>query len=262
MATTAPPPSVTEVEKPPLDIKTLSEDEKRELVEADALSVLSGTTISAADISFTPVKTLHIATRGIPVLRLPLPIKELEIAVLDDNGALAYTSTRAKKSTNNCVLTDAQGTPLIATEYFFGPGRHPVMKRVDVGDGVVHEITTTNKWTKRDVEFVQPDGLAFTWAYKKQKGFGAQGEKGTALVLTLGERRVAALIRNKETRSEGSKSCSAGNGGLLVLGEGLGQKGSISEDMVVATCLMMLKKEIGRRKMVQVMMIAAASGGG
>jgi len=42
----------------------------------------------------------------------------------------------------------------------------------------------------------------------------------------------------------------------LVLGALVGGKEGIAEEVVVATCLLMLKKEIDRRRTVQIMMIS------
>lgn len=255
-------PYFVDEEKPPVDVNTLTDQEKKELVTADAVSVLSSTTLCASDLSFAPAKSLHINTKGIPVLRLPLPVKELEITIHNFDGTLAYTSTRARKRSGNCVLTDSDGRALIATEYFFGPSKDPVLKRLDVAEGIPADIKTTSKWTSRHHQFLLPDGRTISWSYTKEKGFGPEGAKGTALVLTVGEKRIAALVRNKETRTPGSKACSAGNGGELVLGEDVGGKDGVNEDLVVATCLLMLKKEVDRRRTVQIMMIAGAASGG
>lgn len=92
---------------------------------------------------------------------------------------------------------------------------------------------------------------------KKEKGFGTDGAKRTALVMEVESKRVAVLISNDDTRTLGSKTCSAGNGGELRLGADCGGKMGISEDLVVATCLHMLEKEIDRRRSVDFMMIAA-----
>lgn len=254
--------ATTLAEKPPIDINTLSNEEKKELITSDAMSIMSSTTLGASELSFTPAKSLHINTKGSPLLRLPTPLRELEVTIHNFDGSLAYTSTRAKRSSGNCVLTDAQGNALIATEYFFGPSKDPFLKRVDVPEGISHEIKTVSKWTSRNHKFLLPDGRTFEWSYKKEKGFGTNGSKGTALVLTLNEKRIAALIRNDETRTTGSKPCSAGNGGELVLGEDIGGKDGINEDLVIATALLMLKKEVDRRRAVQFMMITGAISGG
>ncbi|OAL43774.1 hypothetical protein IQ07DRAFT_592845 [Pyrenochaeta sp. DS3sAY3a] len=254
--------TTTLVEKPPVDITTLSPEEKKELITADALSITSSTTLNTSSLSFTPTKSLHINTKGTPVLRLPVPLRDLSVTIHNPDGSLAYTSTRAKRSSGNCVLTDANGTPLIATTYFFGPRKDPFLTRVDGPEGSSPDIKTVSKWTSRNHVFLLPDGRTCEWGYKKEKGFGASGAKGTALVLTLGEKRIAALVRNDETRTPGSKACSAGNGGELVLGEEVGGADGVGEDVVVATVLLMLKKEVDRRRTVQFMMIAAAVGGG
>ncbi|KAJ4375994.1 hypothetical protein N0V83_001274 [Neocucurbitaria cava] len=259
--------TIAEDEKPPIDINTLTVEEKKDLVSADTISVLSSTTLDASSPTFTPVKSLHINAKGTPVLCLPVPPAELITAIHNPDGSLAYTSTRAKRSSGSCVLTDAEGTALIGTEYFFGPGKDPKLIRLDdVPEGTTaadsQEIKTASNWTSRNHRFLLPDGHTFAWSYKKEKGFGANGFKGTALVLTLGEKRVALLIRNDETRTPGSKSCSAGNGGELVLGSDVGGEVGIDEDLVVATVLLMLKKEVDRRRTVQFMMIASAVSGG
>lgn len=249
-------------EKPPVDINTLTTEEKKELITEDAVSILSTTTLGSSDLGFVSAKSLHISTKGVPALRLPLPPKELETIILNFDGSLAYASTRGKRNSGNCVLTDADGKALIKTEYFFGPNKTPVLNRLDIPEGISSEIKTVSKWTSRSHEFLLPDNRVIKWEYQKQKGFGADGAKGTALVLMLGDKRLAALIRNGDTRTSGSKSCSAGNGGELVLGENIGGKEGVNEDLVIATCLLMLKKEIDRRRVVQMMMIAAAVSGG
>ncbi|CAO2652052.1 Nn.00g003350.m01.CDS01 [Neocucurbitaria sp. VM-36] len=254
--------TLVENERPPIDINTITAEEKKELVTADAISVLSSTTLGASELSFTPVKSLHINAKGVPVLRLPVPPAELITTIHNVDGTLAYSSTRAKRSSGNCVLADAEGKALIGTEYFFGPSKDPKLIRLDVSEGIAEEIKTVSKWTSRNHRFLLPDGRTLAWSYKKEKGFGANGTKGTALVLTLDEKRIAVLIRNEETRTPGSKSCNAGNGGELLLGADIGGIDGINEDLVVATVLLMLKKEVDRRRTVQFMMIAGAASGG
>ncbi|KAF2631612.1 hypothetical protein BU25DRAFT_407255 [Macroventuria anomochaeta] len=240
--------TTTTTEDPPIDIKTLSEQDKKELMIGDTVSIASDTTLGVLDATFIPVKTLHINAKGISVLRLSTPPSERAVTISNPDGSLVYTSTRARLSSGNCTLTDADGKALVGTEYFFGPSKDPVLNRLDTDEGMIYEIKTLSKWTSRNHKFLLPDGRTFEWRYKREKGFGANGVKGTALVLNVGERRLAMLIRNDETRTLGSKSCSAGNGGELLLGDDVGGKIGIKEDLVVATCLLMLKKEIDRRR--------------
>jgi hypothetical protein len=249
--------ATTATEDPLIDINTFSEQDKKELIVADAVSITSDTTLGISNSTFIPIKTLHINAKGIGVLRLSQPPIELITTISNTDGSLVYTSTRAKRSSGSCTLTDADGNALIGTEYYFGPNKDPVLKRLDIDEGKIYEIKTLSKWTSRNHKFLLPDGRTFEWRYKREKGFGAGGAKGTALVLDVEGKRVATLIRNDETRTLGSKSCSAGNGGELLLGGDIGGKDGIGEDLVVATCLLMLKKEIDRRRSVQLITLAA-----
>jgi hypothetical protein len=248
-----------EPDSPAVDIKDISEAEKKELIQADAASVTSDvTTITPYTLTFEPVKTLVVNARGIDMIRIPTPSKEMQIDILNRDGTIAYQSTRKVRSSGNAVLTNSDGSPLIATEYFFGPKKDPILHVIDNMTGGTNDVKTVSKWTSRSHEFLLPDGRSIKWEYKKEQGFGGPNKKGTALVMTVDGKRVAALIRNDETRTPGAKSCTAGNGGELVLGEDVGTEKGVTEELVVAGCLLMLKKEIDRRRTVQFMMIAAA----
>jgi hypothetical protein len=238
-------------------LEHLSEQEKKVFISSDSVSDNNNTILGNSELTFTSVKSLYINTQGIGLLRLPLPPSKLEITVHNYDGTIAYRSTRAKRSSGNCVLTDADNTSLIKTTYCFGPCKDPVLS-FDVFHDTEHNIKTISKWTSRSHSFLLPDGRTFTWKYTKEKGFGTKGAKGTALILKLGDKRIAALIRNQDTRTPGSKPCSAGNGGELVLSEDANKKDGLSEELIVATCLLMLKKEIDRRRAVQFMIISGA----
>ncbi|KAK0704985.1 hypothetical protein B0H67DRAFT_557686 [Lasiosphaeris hirsuta] len=75
---------------------------------------------------------------------------------------------------------------------------------------------------------------------------------------------VAQLVRNGEFRSEGSRASSAGNGGRLMVDWKTGEKGE--EEMVlvlvVTTVLVMLKREVDRRRAQQIAIMAGAAGSG
>lgn len=240
-----------------MDKDIFSSERKKEYLP-DVASILSGTTVSPSDTGFPFVQSLYIHTIGMPSLGCGSPPSELKINVYNSDGSLAYVSTRHKRSSGNCTLSDGQGRQLISTTYFFGPGRDPVMRIFDAGeqkggayggaDG--QEMKTSSRWISRSHTFILPDGRTFTWEYKKGEGFGDDGKKGTALVMMLEGKRVAALIRNKNTRTPGSKKSSAANGGQLALGEDVGT--SVAEDLVVASCLLMLKKEVDRMRQAQI----------
>lgn len=196
--------------------------------------------------------------------------KELEVPISDVNGNVVYMSTRATKKSNNAVLSDAGGN-LIATKYFWGPGRDPKMyfvmqnplnKEYDGaeknGNGVISdelplgdEIQTKSKWIRSTHQFIMPDGRQFQWHYAKDTNIngGYQTEKMLVCREMNGKhtgRRIAQLVRNDETRTPGTKKNDAGNGGELIID--MENAHLIEEPVVVATCLMMLKKEVDRRK--------------
>ncbi|KAH6644074.1 hypothetical protein C7974DRAFT_14026 [Boeremia exigua] len=246
--------TTTTREEAPLDISTLSEEERKDLIIADTVSIASDTNLAVSTPPFTLTKTLLINARGIGIVRPFISTSERSISVTKPDGTLLYTSTRAQSCSGTCTLTDAEENRLIGTEYFFGPGRDPVLQRLD-REGC--EIKTLSKWTSRNHIFMLPDGRTCEWRYKREKGFGSGGATGTALLLSVQGVRAAQLIRNDETRTLGSKSCSAGNGGELQLGEDVGGKMGVEEDVVVATCLLMLKKEMDRRRCVQLIVPAA-----
>ena len=259
-------------------IEGLSPSEKEEL-KSSSISVYSeaSTLQVSPDEHFTPGKALSINARGIGIIRLPTPSSELEISVTNPaNGDLAYLSLRPQRSSGNCILVAPEKGELLATEYKFGPGRDPKLVvlpgLLSKKDGIKAEaeITTTSKWTSRSQAFVMPGaagpGSEFEWLYVTEKT-GAEGKKETRLVLREKrkaadgrKRTVAVLVRNDETRTPGSAKCTAGNGGMLVLDEN--SDALLDEPVIVASCLLMLKKEMDRRRAMQFMMLGAMLSGG
>ncbi|KEF52749.1 uncharacterized protein A1O9_11166 [Exophiala aquamarina CBS 119918] len=225
------------------------------------------------DASFHPDTTFHIAARGIGVWRLPLPSSEVEIPIYRNDGSLAYTSTREKRSSGNCVLSHPKIGDLVSTTYFFGPNREPVLKLLQAPgepDGEANSINIKGKWVSRSTAFIMGDGRVFEWSYAHTKD--SQGTRVKLIVLRQqeqsevkmkgdkGGRILAQLVRGKETRAEGSKRCTAGNGGQLMLDQDA--TSHLDEAVIIATCLMMLKKEIDRRRTIQFMMLSGAASGG
>lgn len=79
---------------------------------------------------------------------------------------------------------------------------------------------------------------------------------------------IAQLVRSDEYRTEGSSCRSAGNGGRLLVDlrvweeEGEKTEREMAVVMAVTTGLVMLKKEVDRRRAQQIMVMAGAAGGG
>ncbi|ETI21775.1 hypothetical protein G647_05844 [Cladophialophora carrionii CBS 160.54] len=209
--------------------------------------------------NFHPGKVLHIAQRGIGALRLPIPSSELVTQIFHEDGSVAYTSTRAKRSSGSAVLSHPKLGDLISTTYRWGPRRPPILQLIGSQDG--EDIVTVNgKCTSRTTNFNTPDGSVFEWTYACTKD--SNGKKVN--IIALREKKtgkiLAQLNRGEGTRTEGTSRCSAGNGGQLILDQDA--TSHIDEALIVATCLVMLKKEIDRRRCVQMAVIAGVVSGG
>lgn len=227
--------------------------------------------------SFIPTKTFFINSHGIGLFRLPLPSSELEINIHNADGSIAYVSKRGKRCSGDATLLSPETGELLHTAYLFGPNRDPIIRHatkevkanICAEDGMrspVPEIRVTGKWNSRTQYFTTLYGDSFQWRYIPSDD--PRWDCKALLVLEKLEnnspsrvsRRIAQLVRNKQTRPEGtSKSC-AGNGGELMLNvEAMGAE--IDETLVAATCLLMLKKEIDRRRMVQMMVLGGMAAG-
>lgn len=234
----------------------------KEEVYSSSLSVRSGSTLcTLEDACFQPSRILTINAQGIGAFRLPIPSRQLEIFIYTSDGTEAYISTRDKISSGNAVLSDPKRGNLIRTEYFFGPNRDPVLHCLQAPE--LSDLTVSGKWTSRTMQF-DFAGRQFEWQYAKEKR--ADGQKVNLIVFRAVDaakdqtNRIAQLARGSDTRTPGTSKCAAGNGGELQIDEAALQYHELDEAVVVATCLMMLKKEIDRRRMMQFAMIAGVVG--
>jgi hypothetical protein len=252
------------------------EKEVRTSLSASSASTLCST-LDDRTSPFHPDKTLLIQARGVGCFRLPLPNRQLEIDIIHPDGHPAYISTRDRVCSGNSVLSNAKLGDLIRTEYFFGPNRDPVVHLLQssTGNTSTEEIHLRGEWTSRSVSFTSPSGNELRWSYAKEKR--PDGRKVNLIVLSVvensmgekkdkalqtPERRLAQLLRCEETRTPQTSRSSAGNGGTLQMDEEALRGCGVDEALVVATCLTMLKKEVDRRRMIQMMVIAGAAGGG
>lgn len=240
-------------------------------LSASSSSTLCSTLTLDNQSPFHPDKTLLIQARGVGCFRLPLPNRQLEIDITHSDGHTAYISTRDRVCSGNSVLSNPKLGDLIRTEYFFGPNRDPVVHLLQSSSGNSEEIQLRGEWTSRSIGFTTPEGSELRWSYAKEK---RDGRKVNLIILSvvdsmgdqkrssqIPERRLAQLLRCKETRTSQTSRCSAGNGGTLQIDEEALRGYRIDEAVVVATCLTMLKKEVDRRRMMQMMVIAGAAGG-
>lgn len=245
---------------------TFEPQTKDKEIHSSALSVTSNTSCTLVEsTSFCPSRILTVNARGIAAFRLPLPSRQTEIFIYNPDGTEAYVSTRDNRWSGNAVLCHPKRGSIIRTEYFFGPGRDPLVQLLQTADHQ-QEVTVSGKWTSRTMRFTMPGGTPFEWRYAKEKR--ADGQKVNLIVLCAVEgkdqaskgNRIAQLVRGHDARTPGTKRCSAGNGGELQIDDALTQSLELDEAIIVATCLMMLKREIDRRRMIQCAVIAGAAG--
>ncbi|UQC86289.1 uncharacterized protein CLUP02_11789 [Colletotrichum lupini] len=201
------------------------------------------------------------------------------------SGELEYTSIRLKKSSNSCALvrgSDSTQTPLISTIYRWGPGRRPRMKILAPGttatveeainsDHLVCEVVEvkSRNMMSRTQEFKTSFGT-FEWRYGGRDERKEASEASSLLVLErtddaatalagnsgkVGKHGVpvAQLVRNKELRTQGTSRWMGGNGGRLIMNLGMwaDDKKTMTKDaeaFVVASCILMLKREADRFK--------------
>ncbi|KIX95130.1 uncharacterized protein Z520_09046 [Fonsecaea multimorphosa CBS 102226] len=203
---------------------------------------------------------LHISARGIGVLRFPGPCSELKTQVFHDDGSLAYTSTKAKRCSGDAVLNHPKLGDLISTSYFFGPRRGPELRFIQGQAGIGGDsvkIKVCGKLGSRSTSFTAPDGRTFEWSYTHIKD--TLGKKVNIIALRQKEAGtiLAQLVRSDGTRTEGTSKCTAGNGGQLILEQEATSQ--LDEAMIVATCLVILKKEIDRRRCLQMIVLAGVA---
>jgi len=220
--------------------------------------------------TFRPGTVLTINAQGVGVIRFPVPSSELEIEILGPEGTPIYTSKRAKICSGNAILLHAELGEVVSTQYRFGPNREPVLRHLQgKSDPTAPAMTVKSRWCSRAMTFLEEKtGRAFTWSYVKRKN--AEGKKINILILRQQAEQgqsndsdgkiVAQLLRGDGSRTPGTTKCRAGNGGQLLLDQDAIPV--LDEALIVATCLVMLKKEIDRRRLMQMVMLGAIVSGG
>ncbi|KAF1987294.1 hypothetical protein K402DRAFT_392994 [Aulographum hederae CBS 113979] len=294
----APPPAYSTL--PESDLALTTSDAKRVATEATS----STSSLSLEDTQtngFAHTRVLDISSKGHGMWHFPTPPTELETPITDEEGRIQYVSTKLTRRKGNATLSSPKRGVLAETKYRFGPGKDPEVRLLniagvgaaessDVQGGSSNEelggIKLKGKLGTRARTFDMPDGKSFRWSYVRTR-YCEKNSKGKEkenrywlLVLEyvekiyvgvgkkkeeMSSRRIAQLVRNKETMTQGTRKSTAGNGGRLMMTElvGEGEKAVIDEALVIATCLVMMKREVDRLRMQQIAAIAGgASGGG
>lgn len=247
-------------------VSTIQPDSK----DACASLASSSSTVCASidsPSSFYPSRTLKVNALGIRALRLPGPPRQKEIVITHPDGTEAYVSTRDKRWSGNCRLSRPETGSLIETEYFFGPNRDPVLRLLKSSSFLPEQVKVTGRWASRTMSFTLPKGIELEWKYAKKRQ--PDGTKVNLIILQTANdkddeketRHIAQLVRDRGTRTPGTGKCTAGNGGELQIDDGALNAFELDEPIVVATCLIMLKREIDRRRMIQCAVIGGGAGG-
>ncbi|UNI20126.1 hypothetical protein JDV02_006245 [Purpureocillium takamizusanense] len=255
---------------------------------SSAAAAATPTTVPGAAGLGAVTAAFQIETQGLPLIALPFPTRPVPIpvySVLPGTGGavgpLAYESLRSTRGSGNCVLVRAGDEPsderiLCSTTYRFGPNRPPRIELLgDVACDEVYEVR--NRGCSTRAQDVRTHLGTFQWRYASRAERKAAGGVNSLLVLDLvtvvalaggnkieeRRRRVAQLVRNEELRTEGSRGSTAGNGGRLIMDlRGWSDiKGAAHqmEVFVIASCITMLKKEVDRRRMHQMIVIMGAA---
>ncbi|KAM4059973.1 hypothetical protein HRG_002409 [Hirsutella rhossiliensis] len=248
-------------------------------------------TSSFSPSSATGLEATHVfqvETHGHPLFALPIsprpdPILVYSVLPTGEIGPEVYQSLREKRNSGSCTLVRAgdggQGQmPVCNTAYRFGPYRPPKIRLLgDVAHDQDFEVHDKACHTRAQV--IRTHLGTFRWRYASRaecKAIGASSLLVLDLITTVaaaggakqGERRraVAQLVRNETLRTQGTGGTTAGNGGRLLvdLRNWVDSKGEAQqmEVLVIASCITMLKKEVDRRRMHQLIVIAGGASGG
>ncbi|KAK2772399.1 hypothetical protein CKAH01_03937 [Colletotrichum kahawae] len=257
----------------------------------------SGSYPSRAGEHFTPTVQFQIESSGKQLLSLPRGTRPDPIPVfrVEDGhwncSTPAYRSLRFSRRDNSSILIrggDAAQMPVCTTLYRFGPGKPPVFRLRNEksslhGSAAVAEtceedsdVQIRSKSLTSRTQILKSLHGIFRWRYASRKERTAVEGADTLLVCELVQQavpadgmkteekasRVAQLVRGEKTRTPGTGRSTAGNGGRLMMDLFRwtdlkdGAKDSV-EWLIVASCICMLKKEIDRRRMQQIMAIGA-----
>jgi hypothetical protein len=267
---------------------------KSSLPEYDAVGAAGPSSPALPD--FQPTCSLQIDNQGLPLIALPLPPRPYPIPVyaITESGAIGdkmYESIRQSRGSGNAILfrTGNPHYPVCSTSYRFGPGRPPKISLLAPDANVTNlgkdevpvgneEFEVIGNGCMTRAVTIRTHLGTFSWRYAskaERREFSADSllvlDHVTNIALEGGKtekktRRVAQLVRNSEFRTKGSGRSTAGNGGRLMMDtrDWADRKDEAHqlETFIVASCIVMLKREMDRRRVHQAMVIGGGAGGG
>jgi hypothetical protein len=208
-------------------------------VSSDRSSTHSASSALLTIGNFQPVTTLKIDARGISPYECAGSVDHNTV-IFHEDGSTAYMSTRTSKYRGNVVLKDPQRGDLVTTSYSFGLKKNPKIEMLQTGKS----LTISGKAFSRTMKVATQDGHSFEWSHEHTKDMEGKRVSVLALKDASSGNLIAQLVRGRSTRTEGTSRWSSGNGGLLLIGSEA--QGRLEEELIVATCLMMLKYEVDR----------------
>ncbi|KAL2109904.1 hypothetical protein VUR80DRAFT_1872 [Thermomyces stellatus] len=245
----------------------------------------------AVPTTFAPTQRLRIDAQGHGCFRLPFPPKPDPIPVYDvthgDPASPLYVSLRSNRNSGTCRLVrGGDGDTVCTTTYRFGPGNPPVIGLLADGPPSYEdegprgeEVVIESLGPLTRAQVLRSRLGTFRWRYASSEERKAQGQDSVIILEKLTaastphtskKEEVATEIglfaRGHGTRTPGTTKHTAGNGGLLLLNlaEWRGEKKDGEEEevraLIVASCLSMLKKEIDRRRALQMAVILGGGG--
>ncbi|PNP39052.1 hypothetical protein TGAM01_v205350 [Trichoderma gamsii] len=225
--------------------------------------------------TFHCTKAFQIEARGHPLLAFPHSPRRTPISIYHVDLStgiakdLAYQSLRPIRGSGNSNLIragDSENDPICRTTYRFGPGKPPKLELCGLM-AYEEEFEVVNKGLTTRAQVFRTHLGTFQWRYagrEERKAAGADNlmvlDRIVKVALEGGKQEekripVARLVRNAEVRSKETRITTAGNGGRLMMNlmewEGIKGDAEQMEVLVVASCLVMLKKEVDRRRMHQ-----------
>jgi hypothetical protein len=226
---------------------------------------------------FVPTSTLQIHAIGYDVNQALTGRRLENISVFRSGSREAeYVSIRLKKNSNSCALVRVSDeATLMSTIYRWGPGRHPRMRilnpqsKISIEDAIKNENVRGELIDVKSHSMISRAQIFDTSLGKFEWRYGTRAEEAACnadclLVLERIDRvtlpgggqtksgaRIAQMVRNDQFRTPGTKKYSGGNGGRLFIDLRMWSEDKHSspqrvEAFVVASCLLMLKREADR----------------
>jgi hypothetical protein len=202
---------------------------------------------------FNPIKYFFIYAHGISAFHIMRPSHDNIIKVTDASEAIVFTSERPSRWSAVTSFHSASKETLgeMTGDRFSNFPLRVIEIHLLGNDGMEIVKIKRRALTTRGCVFVY-GGWEWEWRYGRRDE-GAKMNGHTMLVLERikeggGERTVVArLLRDHDAdKKGGTKSTDAGRGGKLELG--IADEGQKIEVLVIMSCLVMLKKEIDRRR--------------